>query len=56
MDKARDMKYSFTKDDIVVLGVPVYGGRIPAVLNNVINNLKGDGTKAILVSVYGNRD
>lgn len=30
--EARDKDYSFTKDDILVLGLPVYDGRIPVIL------------------------
>jgi len=53
--KSRGKSYSFNKDDILVLGLPVYAGRIPEVLDEFVANLKGDNTLAIVVAVYGNR-
>jgi len=46
----------FSKEDILILGLPVYAGRIPEIVEDYVYNLKGDGTKAIILSVYGNRD
>ena len=54
--KARAENYFFNKDDILILGLPVYAGRIPEILEEFVANLKGDKTLAILVAVYGNRD
>ena len=54
--KARMDKYSFNNEDILVLGLPVYAGRIPEILEGFVANLKGDKTLAIVVAVYGNRD
>jgi NAD-dependent dihydropyrimidine dehydrogenase PreA subunit len=54
--KSRDKSYSFNKEDILVLGLPVYAGRIPEILEEFVANLKGDETLAIVVAVYGNRD
>lgn len=53
---SRDKNYSFNKDDILLLGLPVYAGRIPEILEKFLANLKGDKTLAIVVAVYGNRD
>lgn len=53
---ARKESYSFEENDILVLGYPVYGGRIPEVLREVFGRLKGKGTRAIVLAVYGNRD
>jgi len=52
---AREKTYSFNKDDIFILGLPVYAGRIPEIVEKLVANLKGDGTLAIIVAVYGNR-
>lgn len=52
---SRKMKYMYGEEDIVVLGYPVYGGRVPQILLEVLGKLSGEGTKAILVAVYGNR-
>ncbi len=42
--------------DVLVIGVPVYGGRIPASAKQSIAKLIGNGTPAIITCVYGNRD
>jgi ferredoxin/flavodoxin len=39
----------------VVIGVPVYGGRIPTLFISRMEGLKGNGLPAIIVVVYGNR-
>lgn len=44
------------KDDIVVVGMPVYAGRIPQVCMQSLQNLKGNNTAAVAVVVYGNRE
>ena len=46
----------FTEQDIVVLGVPVYAGRVPNVLLPYLNSLAGGGAKAVAIVVYGNRN
>lgn len=53
--EAREQAYHFDENDILVLGYPVYGGRIPAILQKVFQNMKGEGTPAVLAAVYGNR-
>lgn len=46
----------FTDEDIVIVGVPVYAGRVPNVLLNYLSNVRADGAKAIAVVMYGNRN
>ncbi len=41
--------------DLVVIGAPVYGGRIPPTAMQRLQSLRGQDTPAILVAVYGNR-
>ena len=43
-------------DDIVILGVPVYAGRVPQIAAERLKAIQGQGQKAIAVCVYGNRD
>lgn len=43
-------------DTLVILGMPVFSGRIPALCLAMLENLKGANTPAIAVVVYGNRD
>jgi len=41
--------------DLVVIGAPVYGGRIPPAAMQRLQSLRGKDTPAVLVAVYGNR-
>ena len=43
-------------DELVILGAPVYGGRLPEVAINRFANLKGKNTSAVVIVVYGNRE
>jgi len=52
---ARKEPASFTEQDIVVVGLPVYAGRLPNVLLKYLNTIRGDGALAVAVVVYGNR-
>jgi len=52
---ARKKTASFSKQDIVVAGVPVYAGRVPNVLFKYLNTIEGNGALAVAVVVYGNR-
>jgi ferredoxin len=47
---------SFGKDDLVVVGLPVYGGRLPRDLDNFFSGLRGDATQAVALVMYGNRE
>lgn len=44
-----------TQEDVAVICVPSYGGRVPAVAVKRLTALHGNGARAILVCVYGNR-
>lgn len=46
----------FCKDDIVIVGVPVYAGRVPNVLLNYLDTIKSEGSKAVALVLYGNRN
>ena len=50
----KDNTYSFSNRDLVIIGIPVYGGRVPSVAENRIKLLKGNNTPAVLVATYGN--
>ena len=50
-----DSSLSFQKDDVCVIGVPSYGGRVPAVALERMKDYKGNQAKAVLVTAYGNR-
>jgi len=42
--------------DLLVLGVPVYAGRVPETTLSALHQFKGNDTPAVIVCVYGNRD
>ena len=46
---------SLTNEDSAVISVPSYGGRVPAVAVERLTALNGQGARAVLVCVYGNR-
>ncbi|WP_368487809.1 EFR1 family ferrodoxin [Clostridium sp. BJN0013] len=56
LPKIREQFVSFTGQDIVIVGVPVYAGRVPNVLLEYLNSIKGNGALAVSVVVYGNRN
>ena len=43
-------------EDFVILGMPVYAGRIPEIARLRMQGLRGNGTRCILLATYGNRD
>lgn len=53
--EARDQERIFGAQDMAVIGLPVYAGRVPNVLLPCLHSLQGSGAKAVCISVYGNR-
>ena len=49
-----DSAKEFEKDDIAIVGMPVFAGRIPKRGRERLSKLKGNDTKAIAVANYGN--
>jgi ferredoxin len=49
------MAPSFKNDELVLIGLPVYFGRVPIVVLEYIKALRGVDTLCILLGVYGNR-
>lgn len=54
--KIREQSLNFIKDDLVIVGIPVYAGRVPNVLLKYLHSVKGNGAKAVAVVLYGNRN
>lgn len=53
---ARENVYSFYEDELLVIGVPVYAGRVPnKILPFIQSGFKGKGTKCIPFVCFGNR-
>ena len=48
-------KFSLTEEDMTIIAVPSYNGRVPSTAAERIAKIKGNGAKTILVCVYGNR-
>lgn len=49
------LNQSFNKDDICIIGVPSYGGRVPSIALERMDHWKGNNAKAVLIISYGNR-
>ena len=54
-DDARQPMPPFS-DELVIIGAPVYGGRIPTEVVHRFKRLKADNTLAVTVVLYGNRE
>lgn len=46
---------SLDAEDIAVIAVPSYGGRVPATATERLSALHGNGARAVLACAYGNR-
>lgn len=49
------IKIEFCKDDVVYVGVPSFGGRVPGLALERMNEIVGNNARAVLISTYGNR-
>ncbi len=47
--------YVFQEEDICIVSVPSYGGRVPAIAVSRLRQIRGNGARAVLIVVYGNR-
>jgi len=48
-------QYAFREDDLVLIALPSYGGRVPALAAERLSKIRGNGARCVLVCVYGNR-
>lgn len=56
LPKAREQEYNFSAEDLVLIASPTYAGRIPnKMLPEFERLVKGAGSKAVIISVYGGR-
>ncbi|EFB74409.1 4Fe-4S binding protein [Subdoligranulum variabile] len=46
---------TLTAGDVALIAVPSYGGRVPVPAAERLNKVRGNGARAVLVCVYGNR-
>lgn len=54
--KARKTPQEFTAEDIVVFGMPVIAGRVPNLMLEYLNTIRGNGALAIPIVLFGNRN
>lgn len=47
---------SFEKDEVCLIGVPSFGGRVPTVAVKHLQQMRAKGTPTILIVSFGNRD
>lgn len=52
----RAFSHRFERDEVAVIGLPVYAGRLPLKLDDFFAALNGNGAMAAAVVMYGNRD
>ena len=52
---ARKQPFTTSENELLVIAVPVYMGRVPALLNQWLNAIQAHNTLAVCVVVYGNR-
>lgn len=45
----------FSEEDLCLIAVPVYGGRVPEAALRGLRAMKGNGIPTVLMTVYGNR-
>ena len=45
-----------SREDLAIIGAPVYGGRIPPVARKRLEKINGNGAASVLVAMYGNRE
>jgi len=55
LPRARRRTLRTTDRDLLIVGVPVYLGRIPALANEWLSTLQADNTPVVCIVVYGNR-
>ena len=51
-----DDEVLLSENDLLVVGIPVYAGRVPSMAVNRIRRFKGKRTPAVALAIYGNRD
>lgn len=48
-------RFPATREEVVLIAVPSYSGRVPAAAAERLEAMHGNGARAVLVCVYGNR-
>jgi ferredoxin len=53
--RARERPFQASEEDLLIVGVPVYMGRVPSLLSGWLHSVEARGTPVVCVVVYGNR-
>lgn len=53
--EGRERTLQTSENDLLVVGVPVYMGRVPALMTEWLYSIKAKNSPTVLVAVYGNR-
>jgi ferredoxin len=53
---ARNQNFGQLKDELTIIGTPVYAGRVSPEAIRRLRKIRGNNTPAVVVVVYGNRD
>jgi ferredoxin/protein involved in ribonucleotide reduction len=53
--EARKQPFRTSENEVLILGVPVYMGRVPALITEWLHGIQAHNTPAVGVVVYGNR-
>lgn len=57
LSKVQDFRnYEFHKDDLCIVGVPSFGGRVPEIAIQRLKEVQAKQTPVVLICTYGNRD
>jgi ferredoxin len=54
--EVRKQQLNTSENELLVIGMPVYGGRVPAIAIDWLNTIKADSTPTVCIVVYGNRE
>lgn len=54
-EESSDVTKTFSAEDLCIIAVPSFGGRVPAVALQKMKYFTGNNTKTVLITVYGNR-
>lgn len=53
--EVREQFFDMKENDLLILGVPAYAGRIPAPVADALKKFHGINTPVVLIATYGNR-
>lgn len=51
----RETALELAEDELLIVGVPVYAGRVPELAVNYLTKVKGNQSKAVFIVLFGNR-